>query len=119
MAREDGACRWQGGSWDTVESTLRRELLEETALHCRSSRFLFYQDSLPAEPGGMHWLNLYFECWSAGEVRLNSESSDFAWVAQTEIGAYHVVFRNDEALARYWQDEGAPREPRSSPSRAS
>jgi 8-oxo-dGTP pyrophosphatase MutT (NUDIX family) len=101
----EGAWCLPGGKVDygvTVETTVGRELFEETSLQCLSSRFLFYQDSLPAEPGVMHCLNLYFECQAAGEIRLNEESSDFAWVGKAELRAFQIVFKNDEALARYW-----------------
>jgi 8-oxo-dGTP diphosphatase len=101
-----------GGAWclpggkveygETVEEAVRTELAEETSLTCTSSRFLFYQDSPPMEPGGMHCLNLYFECAWAGEVRLNHESDGYAWVAPADLDRYPIVFRNREALLLYW-----------------
>ena len=60
-----------GGKIDyglTVEETIGKELKEETALDLESFRFLFYQDSLPPEAGGMHCLNLYFECSVYGSL---------------------------------------------------
>ncbi len=87
---------------ETVRDAVRRELREETALECESARFLFYQDSLPPEPGTMHCINLYFECSVSGDVRMNPESSDWAWIGPDDLGKYDVVFRNDEGLRRYW-----------------
>ena len=87
---------------DTVEHTVAKELAEETSLRCTSSRFLFYQDSLPLEPGKMHCINLYFECEVSGSIVLNEESSEFAWIGSDQLGRYEIAFRNDEGLRRYW-----------------
>ena len=96
-----------GGKIDyglTVEETIRKELKEETALDLESFRFLFYQDSLPPEDGGMHCLNLYFECSVRGSVQLNHESSAYAWVTGAEAAMHSILFGNGYALRRYWSD---------------
>lgn len=90
---------------DTVEEAAARELSEETSLQATGLRFLFYQDSLPLEPGGMHCLNMYFEAEVEGVVKLNEESSQFAWVGPGELSGYQVTFRNDEGLTRFWRDK--------------
>ncbi len=87
-----------------VEEEVRKELLEETSLECTSARFLFYQDSLPLTPGGMHCINLYFECAARGSLRLNEESSEFAWIGPKELKSYRLTFRNDEGLLKYWKE---------------
>jgi len=87
---------------DTVEEAAARELYEETSLVSNSMRFLFYQDSLPPEPGGMHCINLYLACAIEGKLSLNRESSEFAWIGPEELSNYEIAFRNDEALIRYW-----------------
>ena len=91
---------------DTVEKSARRELEEETSLVCRSLGFLFYQDSLPPEPGEMHCINLYFECEVSGDIVLNEESSEFAWIAPSDLKNYKIAFRNDLGLVRYWEEKG-------------
>ncbi|NQT94387.1 MAG: NUDIX domain-containing protein [Lentisphaerae bacterium] len=88
---------------ETVEQTIARELLEETSLEADSPRFLFYQDSLPIRPGGMHCVNLCFECSASGDVVLNEESSEYAWIGPADLDRYTIVFRNDEVLEQYWQ----------------
>jgi len=101
---EGGWCL-PGGKVDygeLVEQAVAKELQEETALECENARFLFYQDSLPPEPGSMHCINLYFECSVAGDLTMNPESSDWAWIGPHQLNEYDIVFRNDEALARYW-----------------
>jgi 8-oxo-dGTP diphosphatase len=103
-----GAGEWclPGGKIDfgaTIEETIRKELQEETRLECTEIKFLFYQDSLPPTPDGMHCINLYFECSTQGNLELNSESSDSLWLTRDEISRYKIAFRNDEGLERYWR----------------
>ena len=106
----------KGGSWclpggkadygETVEQAVVREVREETALECSDVRFLFYQNSLPYEAGGMHCLNLYFECAFSGTLALSDESSDFAWISEADLCRYDLVFRHGEGLLRYWTERG-------------
>ena len=85
---------------DTLEEAARRELREETDLECDDLRFLFIQDSLPGEPGGMHCINIYFEGQARGELRLNPESSDTAWIGPDDLHRHTIAFHNDEGLLR-------------------
>lgn len=87
---------------EIVEQTVVDELRQETALECNAARFLFYQDSLPLEPGAMHGINLYFECEVSGSVVLNDESDDYAWIGPEDLANYTLAFRNDRALRRFW-----------------
>lgn len=88
---------------DTVEDTVDKELYEETELTCSRKRFLFYQDSLPTEYSEMHVINFYFECEIEGEININDESSEFAWISKGELKTHAMVFKNDEALKRFWK----------------
>ncbi len=90
---------------ETVEETVSRELFEETALTCTSMKFLFLQDSLPIAEGKMHCLNLFFECTVKGEIVLNEESSDDAWIGPSEMERYDIAFRHDLGLIRFWQEK--------------
>jgi 8-oxo-dGTP pyrophosphatase MutT (NUDIX family) len=90
---------------DTVEETVRKELREETSLTCTSVKFLFFQDSLPLEVGKMHCINLYFECTVTGEILLNEESSEFAWIGPSDITRYQIAFRHDLGLMRFWKEK--------------
>ncbi len=102
-----------GGRWclpggkidygDTVEEAAGRELREETSLRSTGLTFLFYQDSLPPAPGKMHCINLYFRCDADGEIVLNDESVDAAWIGPEDLVEYALAFRNDEALVRFWK----------------
>lgn len=91
---------------ETVEQSIVKELREEISVQTTAVKFLFYQDSLPLAPGKMHCINLYFECSIKGAIKLNEESSDFAWIGPAELGKYQLAFRNDLALQRYWQEKG-------------
>jgi 8-oxo-dGTP pyrophosphatase MutT (NUDIX family) len=90
---------------DTVEKAARRELREETALECDDLRFLFIQDSLPLQPGGMHCINIYFEGQARGDLRLNPESSGVAWIRPGDLDRHAIAFHNDEGLRRYWMGD--------------
>jgi len=91
---------------ETLEQAVRREVTEETGLTCSTVRFLFVQDSLPFEAGGMHCVNLYFECAATGTLCLSPESSEHAWIAREHLAHYVIVFRNDSGLAAYWDPAG-------------
>lgn len=100
-----------GGKLDyceTLEDGVRRELREEVSLEVGNVQFLFCQDSLPFEPGGMHCLNVYFECRPLGDVALDQESVAHAWIRREDLARYAMVFRNDIGLQMYWDRVGAP-----------
>jgi len=87
----------------TTEDTIRLELREETGLDLLSSRFLFFQESLPSDPAmDGHFLDLYFECEWSGEIKLNYESEAASWVGEWASRRRQLAFGNDRALARYW-----------------
>jgi mutator protein MutT len=91
---------------DTVEDTVRRELREETSLTATSAKFLFFQDSLPLSAGKMHCISLYFECTATGEILLNEESSECAWIGPSDIAQYRIAFRHDLGLLQFWKEKG-------------
>ncbi len=86
---------------DTPENTVEKELQEETGLAVSNVKFLFYQNSLPLQPGRMHCLNLYFACSCTGQVTLNEESSEFVWVNPQKALEYKPVFGAEEAIRRW------------------
>jgi ADP-ribose pyrophosphatase YjhB (NUDIX family) len=106
-----GGGRWclPGGKIDhgqSVEEAVREELLDETGLRLLEHRLLFYDDGVSPPPGKPHYLNLYFICRTEGEVALNRESTDFAWMACAEIERYVLAFNHDRAMLRFWFDAG-------------
>jgi mutator protein MutT len=103
-----GQGKWclPGGKIDygqTVEAALAKEILEETSLQLLATDFFFFQNSLPLHPGGMHCINFYFHCRVSGDLKLNAESSAYAWIGPAEVGNYNIVFRNEEAIRRHYK----------------
>ena len=96
---------------ETVAQAAAKELFEETFLKCTSVNFLFYQDSLPTQPGEMHCINLYLQCDVEGALSLNEESSEYAWIGPEDLERYPIVFRNEMGLKRYWSECGFPPKP--------
>jgi len=85
---------------DTPEHTVEKELKEETGLTVSNVTFLIYQNSLPLQPGKMHCLNLYYTCSYTGQITLNKESSDFAWVSPLKAIDYKPVFGAEEIILK-------------------
>lgn len=103
---EGGWCL-PGGKIDygqTIEEAVELEILEELSMQLVSARFFFYQNSLPPELGGLHYINFYFLCIINGDLRLNDESSDFAWIGPSDLQKYEIVFKNEEAILRHFAD---------------
>jgi len=96
-----------GGKVDygqTAEEAIRREIQEETSLVCTSTQFLFYLDGLPEKPDAKHYLTLFFDCLVQGEISLNRESIDIAWMIPGEMSKYDFAFRTDSAINNYYKD---------------
>jgi 8-oxo-dGTP diphosphatase len=94
-----------GGKVDygqSLQEAVTTELKDETSLKLLSSTFLFYQDSLPQTKDDLHFINLYFRCEFSGDISLNDESSEYAWISEPELNNYNLVFGNNEALKKYW-----------------
>jgi 8-oxo-dGTP diphosphatase len=91
---------------DTPENTVVKELKEETNLDANNISFLFYQNSLPLEPGKMHCLNLCFTCGYDGAVTLNEESGEYRWLCPEEALKLKPVFGAEEAIERWMVSHG-------------
>lgn len=87
----------------TIDEAIKSELKDETGLELKLSEFFFLQDGLPIELGAMHCINLYFKCDVTGDVLLNQESYNYAWVGHSDLKDYTVVFGNDGAIMRFWE----------------
>jgi mutator protein MutT len=102
----DGKWCLPGGNIEygqTVAEALAKEIQEETTLICKESEFFLYLENLPSEESELHYVNLVFECSAEGNVQLNHESSDFAWIDPGEIHNYSIAFKNEVILKKYWQ----------------
>jgi mutator protein MutT len=102
-----GGGQWclPGGKVDynqQVADAVAREIAEETSLNCVQADFLFYQDSPSLKPGGMHCINFVFKCTVEGEIVLNPESTEYAWVTPDSLQDYTIAFRNNEIVERFF-----------------
>lgn len=101
----EGSWCLPGGKIDygqRVEEAMAAEIREELSVQLVHADFLFYQNSLSPEQGGPHFINFYFRCSVSGDILLNEESSELAWVGLPDLDRYPLVFRNDEAIRRYF-----------------
>ncbi len=104
----DGAWCLPGGKVDcgqSAEEALAAELIEELSVWLEQAIYLFSQDSPPEHPGEPHFLNLYFRCHVSGVIRLNKESSAWAWIGPDELADYTVVFGNDVAIRSHFAEQ--------------
>jgi mutator protein MutT len=95
-----------GGKVDygvSVTENIANEIAEETSLRHISSTFLYYLDTLPSPETDLHYVSLVFKCEVSGEIKLNDESQEFAWIAPEDMKNYSFVFDNDKALEWFWE----------------
>jgi ADP-ribose pyrophosphatase YjhB (NUDIX family) len=94
-----------GGNIEYGQTTLEAvasEIKQETSLAVRDVKFLFYLENLPSEESELHYINLVFKCLTEGNLLLNHESSEYAWIGPGEIHIYDFAFKNDKMLDTYW-----------------
>ncbi|MCF7859133.1 MAG: NUDIX hydrolase [Candidatus Cloacimonetes bacterium] len=87
---------------DTIEQSLRRELAEETALTVKKAKFLFYIESMENVQDSESYITFYFECTVEGEIKLNKESMNFAWIGKESFDEYQYAFNTAQVLKRLW-----------------
>ncbi|MDP3762791.1 MAG: NUDIX domain-containing protein [bacterium] len=73
-----------------LENTLRREVLEETGVEINNIKYLL--DLAFIRPDNIPVLTLSFYAdWKVGEVKLNNESIEHAWVTFEEAKNYELI----------------------------
>ena len=102
-----------GGKWclpggnieygQTVAEAVAMEVLEETSFTAKDLQFLFYFENLPSLESELHYINLVFKCRAEGDIYLNSESYEHAWIDHSDMHKYEFAFKNDLALEQHWQ----------------
>ncbi|MBN1892975.1 NUDIX hydrolase [bacterium] len=103
-----GEGRWclPGGKIDygeTAEQAVIKEISEEMSLRCTSCDFFCYRDGLPSGLSDMHCPTVFFECRTSGKIKLNDESSAFAWISPNELGEFNLLFHHDEVVKAFWE----------------
>ena len=83
---------------ETMEEGTRREMEEETGLRVRVVELIEVFERIFREPGEStgrpryHFVILDYLCVRiAGEARAGSDVTDVAWVAESDLGAYHLT----------------------------
>ena len=77
---------WYGA----LEKSLRREVLEECGLEVGRIKYLL--DVVFIRPDGVPAVVLSFYCsWLSGEVKLNQENIDHAWVSLEQAREYDLI----------------------------
>ncbi|MCB9806276.1 NUDIX domain-containing protein [Candidatus Nomurabacteria bacterium] len=86
------------GQWYSVsEHALRREIREEVNLEIGDLKFLI--DIAFIRNDGIPVLVLsYFAPYKSGEVKLNDESTEYAWVSVDDLGNYDLITGTDEEI---------------------
>lgn len=90
---------------ETMTEALRREIREETGLDLRSARPRFFKDAQHSkrDPDGheqpVYMIFLIFDCTVFdGEVSLNDEFDDHAWVPGHRLGSYDLNAETRDTL---------------------
>ncbi len=80
-----------GSAWyGQVENTLRREVLEEVNLEIENIKFLVDMTLLRPDVVPVVVLSFYAD-YKSGEVKLDDDAVDFAWVTPEEAEAYELI----------------------------
>ena len=78
--------QWYGA----VENTLRREIREEVGLEVSDVRYLL--DLTFIRPDGVPAIVLSFYCkYESGDVVLDADATEFAWIKADEVHAYELI----------------------------
>lgn len=76
--------------YNAVENTLRREIKEEVGVEVDDVQYLL--DIAFIRPDGIPVIVLSYYCkYASGEVVLDSESMDFAWILASEVSKYELI----------------------------
>ena len=76
--------------YQAANQSLRREVREEVGLEIGYPKLLL--DIMLTLPGGIHEIVLsYYAPYISGEVQLNDESVDFAWVTYEQAKSYELI----------------------------
>lgn len=83
--------------YNAVENTLRREIREEAGVEVEGVKYLL--DLTFIRPDGIPAIVLSFYCkYVSGEVVLDEDATEFAWVKASEVGNYELISGIDHEI---------------------
>ena len=83
----------------TAEETCVKEVKEETDLNVLKSKFLFKK--IGKVEHGKKYIHNYFYATFSGDVKINEESSDYAWIDVKDMKKHDFAFEDDKAIEQY------------------
>lgn len=87
---------------ESAEHACIREIKEETNLEISDIKFLFYDNGLPIKgETDMHCIDLYFGANFLGEIKLDNESSEFAWIHSGKMDNFDIAFNQKEVIKKF------------------
>lgn len=76
--------------YNAVETTLRREIKEEVGVEVEDINYLL--DVAFIRPDGVPAIVLSFYCkYASGEVKLDEDAVEFAWITAEEVSSYELI----------------------------
>ena len=79
-------------SGEKMEDTLRREIMEETALAVDIKKILYLYSNIDQVPERQTFQAVYFCDYISGDIMLNPEEHDeYVWVDKKEIKQYDMI----------------------------
>lgn len=76
--------------YNAVETTLRREIREEVGVEVEDVQYLL--DLAFIRPDGIPAIVLSFYCkYVSGDVVLDEDATEFAWITAAEVGKYELI----------------------------
>ncbi len=76
--------------YNAVETALRREITEEVGLEVTDIQYLL--DLAFIRPDGIPAIVLSFYCkYGGGEVVLDEDATEYAWISASEVGNYELI----------------------------
>ncbi|MBX4196129.1 NUDIX hydrolase [Candidatus Pacearchaeota archaeon] len=84
----------------TLEDACKDEVKQETDLDISNLERLFYKEDLPSKKYKLHCIDFYYAAQYKGEVKINDESSEYAWVHPAKFKDIEIAFNQREALEK-------------------
>lgn len=82
-------------SGENIEKACRKEVKEEAGLEISNLKFLSKKNS---SQGELNFVTFYFKADFTGNVKINKESSEFAWLGKEDLDKFKIAFGQKDIL---------------------